>query len=319
MKINKNCDLKKEFLLIGVLVILFINPVIVHADDSIPSWIKDMAKFWIDDQISDEEFIKSLQFLLDNNFLTIKQKSANIISDIQNIENQFLKKTKDGIPILGIGQIFTDGLTGESFSTTMAISRKILTDESTTRGYFKWVTMMDKKIDGFDWKNLEIQIITENKNRISPFWFNGITYYELLFDDKPRYLVLSVGDDLVFWDTTLSDESYQIESCLVDEYTSEIDNDSLHIKIRDDFVNSDNILQVSVRPDDLPGRYVSIQVLDSDDSVLFSDSYYFSNSLGRVEQFTISDDFDHALPITVRACVEGGFENTMELVRDTIG
>ena len=321
MKLNRNYEFKKGFLLIGLSTILVINPMLVFAesDDSFPSWIKDLAKFWVDDQISDEEFIKSLQYLLDNDFLIIKQDSPNTISDIQNIENQIIKKTKDGIPILGIGQTFTDNLTDESYSVMMSISREILTDEYTTRGYSQWVTMMDEKTDGFDWKNLKIQIMTENENRISPFWFNGISYYELPFDDKPRYLVLSVDDDLVFWDMMISDKSYQIESCLVlDKYNSEINNDSLHVKIQDAFVNSDNILQVSVRPDNPPGRYVSMQVLDFDNSVLFSDSYSFSNSLGSVEQVTIPDDFDHSMSITVRACVEGGFDNTMEIVQDTI-
>lgn len=44
----------------------------VSADDSLlPTWIKNTAKFWVDDQISDKEFIDALQYLVEQGILTI--------------------------------------------------------------------------------------------------------------------------------------------------------------------------------------------------------------------------------------------------------
>jgi hypothetical protein len=54
----------------------------VSAEESlIPSWIKNIAGFWVDGQISDAEFISSLQFLVEKGLLTIPDKNTleNII------------------------------------------------------------------------------------------------------------------------------------------------------------------------------------------------------------------------------------------------
>ena len=41
----------------------------------IPSWIKTTAGFWINDQVSDSEFISALQFMVENNIIQIPEKS----------------------------------------------------------------------------------------------------------------------------------------------------------------------------------------------------------------------------------------------------
>ncbi|VVC05223.1 Uncharacterised protein [uncultured archaeon] len=44
----------------------------VHAsaqEYSIPSWIKNMTKWWSQGQTSDSDFIKAMQYLIDNNVL----------------------------------------------------------------------------------------------------------------------------------------------------------------------------------------------------------------------------------------------------------
>ena len=55
----------------------------------IPSWIKITAGFWVDDQISDEEFISALQFLIDKGILQVSNPdislphTSNDISEIK--------------------------------------------------------------------------------------------------------------------------------------------------------------------------------------------------------------------------------------------
>lgn len=60
--------------------------------DVIPQWIKNNAKLWADGQISESEFIKGIQYLMDNNILRVsnqdeisKLKSENYDLQLQNI------------------------------------------------------------------------------------------------------------------------------------------------------------------------------------------------------------------------------------------
>jgi len=63
-------------LLIGLGIGLSIN---VSAEGLIPSWIKNTAGFWVDNQISDSEFIAALQFLVKEGILVIPQ--SDIVSE----------------------------------------------------------------------------------------------------------------------------------------------------------------------------------------------------------------------------------------------
>ena len=64
-------------LLYTVLIIFSISIITTGVNDSfaenpkIPNWIKMTAGFWVDDQISDDEFISALQFLLDKGILEV--------------------------------------------------------------------------------------------------------------------------------------------------------------------------------------------------------------------------------------------------------
>ena len=39
--------------------------------DTVPDWIKNTAHWWSDDLISEKEFVKSLQFLINNNIISV--------------------------------------------------------------------------------------------------------------------------------------------------------------------------------------------------------------------------------------------------------
>ncbi len=46
---------------------------------SIPSWIKDIALFWAQNQISDEEYLTAIQWLIDNGILKVSQEQTGTI------------------------------------------------------------------------------------------------------------------------------------------------------------------------------------------------------------------------------------------------
>lgn len=57
---------------------IFISFLFASAEQSIiPSWIKITASFWVEDQISDEEFIAALQYLVEKGILVIPVADQN--------------------------------------------------------------------------------------------------------------------------------------------------------------------------------------------------------------------------------------------------
>lgn len=78
---NKTGFKKTSALILGIILVsstLTIN----HAEateSSIPSWIKNTAKFWAEGKISDQEYLDAIQWLIDNNIL--KSSTTNQIQD----------------------------------------------------------------------------------------------------------------------------------------------------------------------------------------------------------------------------------------------
>lgn len=70
--------MKKEIGTIMTLVV--IGFALNHAyADSIPTWVKNNAKWWSEDQINDKEFVSSIQYLMQNNIIKIPtSQNANI-------------------------------------------------------------------------------------------------------------------------------------------------------------------------------------------------------------------------------------------------
>lgn len=82
--------------LIFSLLLIVDSSINISADENfIPSWIKNTAKFWAEEKISDSEFLSAIQFLLDNGIL----KSESNLTDSElsdkirelELENQKLK------------------------------------------------------------------------------------------------------------------------------------------------------------------------------------------------------------------------------------
>ena len=90
----------KAWLFFGLILVaialagLMIN---VSADENlIPSWIKTTMEFWVNDQISDEEVLSALQFLIDQGLLTIPQDSEQV--DEIPVQTQQTLKIEDYLP-----------------------------------------------------------------------------------------------------------------------------------------------------------------------------------------------------------------------------
>lgn len=56
-----------------------VNP-IQSSTSSIPSWVKNTVSWWSQGQVSDEEFVKSLQYLINEKVILVPQTTANVVS-----------------------------------------------------------------------------------------------------------------------------------------------------------------------------------------------------------------------------------------------
>jgi len=87
MKVNLSAFLKKNLKSTLMLLTIFslglsftgINDVIAQ-ESNVPSWIKITAQWWGEEKISDQEFIDSLQYLLEKEILSIPAPEASIDS-----------------------------------------------------------------------------------------------------------------------------------------------------------------------------------------------------------------------------------------------
>ena len=66
---------------LGLLTVLVIGLSLTATaqSSSIPSWIKNTAKWWSEGQVSDSDFINGLQWLIDNNILKVSKKNESSI------------------------------------------------------------------------------------------------------------------------------------------------------------------------------------------------------------------------------------------------
>jgi len=86
---------RKNRILIAIAVISFMALTIITGGSvtssgqqpSIPSWIKNTAKWWGEGQISDDEFIKALQWLIDQKILVVQSNNVTPATNIQKVVN----------------------------------------------------------------------------------------------------------------------------------------------------------------------------------------------------------------------------------------
>ena len=82
-------------------------------NDPIPKWIKGVASFWVEDKITDAEFIEALEFLINQNIIKIEDKNINV-KDMENIKiNENVNESHDqlasciDLELSGLGLIKT--------------------------------------------------------------------------------------------------------------------------------------------------------------------------------------------------------------------
>ena len=74
---------RKFILLSAMLVMIAAFPLAVTAQsDAIPSWIKNTAGWWADDQISETEFVNSIEYLIDSGIIQVSSQQGVDVSEL---------------------------------------------------------------------------------------------------------------------------------------------------------------------------------------------------------------------------------------------
>ena len=74
---------RKFILLSAILVVITAFPLAVTAQsDAIPSWIKNTAGWWAEDQISETEFVNSIEYLIDSGIIQVSSQQGVDVSEL---------------------------------------------------------------------------------------------------------------------------------------------------------------------------------------------------------------------------------------------
>ena len=70
-----------KILLFPVLAVAMIGLMIpsVSAQEQVPSWVKNTAGWWATDVISETEFVNAIEFLIENNIITLENDISSLL------------------------------------------------------------------------------------------------------------------------------------------------------------------------------------------------------------------------------------------------
>ena len=87
---NKSGKPSFRFLLILLSVLIVFGLTTINelkAESTIPEWIKDLTKSWSEDQVSNEEFAKGVDYMIKNKILTLSEMEL-LVDENQKLKNE---------------------------------------------------------------------------------------------------------------------------------------------------------------------------------------------------------------------------------------
>jgi hypothetical protein len=86
-------------IILGITIIfavslLSVSLVNAQSSSQIPPWIKTAVTFWVNDQISDQEFIDVIQYFVENEIITVPQNN-DVVMNLQTLQYELNEKIQD--------------------------------------------------------------------------------------------------------------------------------------------------------------------------------------------------------------------------------
>jgi len=96
------------FLLVTVSGITFLTFVSAQEESQIPAWIKTAVGFWVNDQITDDEFLNAIEYFVENEMIKVPSQADNdaiMISNLHTLQAEINAKIEQSRELVGLPQI----------------------------------------------------------------------------------------------------------------------------------------------------------------------------------------------------------------------
>ena len=88
----------KKILLFAVISVLIVSvsvtSISAQSQSEIPSWVKGVANFWVDGNISDSDFGESITFLIEQNIIQVEMPESDDFQDTKKIRDLIVENKK---------------------------------------------------------------------------------------------------------------------------------------------------------------------------------------------------------------------------------
>ena len=73
---------------------LFSSFVFAQEESQIPGWIKTAVGFWVNDQITDDEFLAAIQYFVENEMIKVPQQTEDeiLIDNLHTLQSEINMK-----------------------------------------------------------------------------------------------------------------------------------------------------------------------------------------------------------------------------------
>ena len=89
----------------GVALLSFVS---AQEESQIPTWIKTAVGFWVNDQITDEEFLRAIEYFVENEMIKVPSKTTDdqvLINNLQILQAEINTKIEQSRELVNLPQI----------------------------------------------------------------------------------------------------------------------------------------------------------------------------------------------------------------------
>ena len=87
----------------------FLSLVLAEGESKIPAWIRTAVGFWVNNEISDDEFLKAIEYFVENEIIEVNQKTADdnalLIDNLKLLQTELNQKIEQSRELSVLPQI----------------------------------------------------------------------------------------------------------------------------------------------------------------------------------------------------------------------
>ncbi len=104
---------KRKYLFLLVLIPLLLTAglfsfISAQEESQIPAWIKTAIGFWVNEQVSDEEFLKAIEYFIENKIIQVPSQTTDdilLINNLQILQAEINMKTEQSYELVNLPEI----------------------------------------------------------------------------------------------------------------------------------------------------------------------------------------------------------------------